>query len=129
MTLAEVREWLKTYDLFDHYYIGRSDNKQDMSLGVYNRRTSGRPVMAFGDMSSYDVTAVTLLIHGNNNARQTETKARRLFEELLGIDNLTVDDSFINLLIMQVPEPVSVGADENGIYEYVIDFDIYYTRR
>ena len=129
MTLAAVRDWLKTYDLFENYYIGRLDNKKEKSLGVYNRTSYGPPVMAFGNASSYDVKAVTLLIHWNVNARETEAAARALYDELLGLDNLTIAGTHVNYLMLQVPEPVSVGADDDGVYEYVIDFDIYFTRR
>lgn len=35
MTLANVRDFLKTIINAEHFYIGRLDNKQDKSIGVY----------------------------------------------------------------------------------------------
>ena len=34
VTLANIRDWLKSFGLFDSYYIGRLDTKKKNSLGV-----------------------------------------------------------------------------------------------
>lgn len=41
--LADVRDWLKTLGSAEHYYIGKLDAKQDKSIGVYSRATTGTP--------------------------------------------------------------------------------------
>lgn len=131
MTLAEIRDWLKTFDVAEHYYTGRLDNKQEKSLGVYSRPRSGPPVMALGGVenSSYDVKSVSLLLHWNRNARETEEAARRLWRCLFGADNVTVPSgSHIQYIQPNVPEPVAVGTDDGGIYEYVIEINIYFRR-
>ena len=35
----------------------------------------------------------------------------------------------INCIILQVPEPVDVGTDDKGVYEYVIWLDFVYQRK
>ena len=75
MTLAIIRDWLKTFGLAENYYTNRLDNKKEKSLGVYDRTISGsRPVMAIGGLqnSSYDMMPVSLLLHWNRDARETE---------------------------------------------------------
>ena len=131
MTLDEIRDWLKTFDAAEHYYIGRLDNKQEKSLGVYPLARGGAPVMAIGGIqnSSYDIKAMSLLLHWNKNARETEEAALALWERLFGAENVDVPSgSHIQYVRPTVPEPVAVGTDANGVYEYVIQLNIYFRR-
>ena len=128
MTLAEIRDWLKTLDVAESYYIGRLDNKKEKSLGIYDGKASGRPVIALGGNSSYDIKTVSLLLHWNRNKNEAENAARSLWDQLVGIHNVDVEDNYIQYLQMTVPHPVSVGTDPGGVYEYVINFNLYYRR-
>ena len=127
MTLADVRDWLKTMSAAENYYIGKLDNKKEKSLGVYSRRRAGEPVIAIGGVkkSSYEIKAISLLLHWTTNARETEAAATALFDQLVGITSLDVGDEHISYLALRVPEPQNVGTDDNGVYEYVIEFDLY----
>ena len=109
MTLAEIRDWLKTFNIAENYYIGRLENKKEYSLGVYEGAAAGRPVIAIGGIqnSSYDVRAVSLLLQVNDE---------------------DAGKNHIQYLQMTVPEPVGVGTDGSGVYEYVINFNLYYRR-
>ena len=132
MTLANIRDWLITLNMAENYYTNRQDNKKEKSLGVYHgRAASWRPVMAIGGMqnSSYDIMAVSLLLHWNRNARETEEAAQNLWACLFGAAHVDVPSgSHIQFIQPTVPEPVAVGTDEGGVYEYVIDINIYYRR-
>ena len=75
MTLAEVRDWLKTISTAEHFYIGKLDAKQDKSLGVYSRAALGQPPdIALGGLSCTKtaVKQVSILLHWNQNAKETE---------------------------------------------------------
>lgn len=131
MELHEIRDWLETLDVAEHYYIGRLDNKKEKSLGVYSRARGGTPVMAIGGVqnSSYDIKAVSLLLHWNRNARETEAAAKELWEHLFGMTDVDIPSgSHIQYIQPNVPEPVAVGTDDGGVYEYVIEINIYYRR-
>ena len=86
--LSDIRDFLKTVFKAEHYYIGKLDNKQDKSLGVYSLKQSGAPVRAIGDESTYNTISVSLLLHWNNNANETERQARSLFETLYSVKML-----------------------------------------
>lgn len=132
--LADVRDWLKQFDAAEHYYIGKLDAKKEKSLGVYSRATTGRsPGIALGGRSStkIEVKPVSLLLHWNNNARETEQAAWELYEALLEQDYFQArgtigETARVNYLRLLVPEPVDVGTDAKGVYERVIWMDIYY---
>ena len=130
MTLAEIRDWLKTFNIAENYYIGRLENKKEYSLGVYEGASAGRPVIAIGGRqnSSYDVRAVSLLLHWNRSKNESEIAARELWDKLIEVNNEDAGENHIQSLQMTVPEPVGVGTDESGVYEYVINFKLYYRR-
>lgn len=129
LTLNDIRDWLKTMGVAEHYYTGRLENKKDKSLGVYQRARSGPPVAALGLNSSYDIKAVTLLIHWNRSPAETEKAALALWQALFGKAKVEIPEgSPIQYIQPDVPEPVAVDTDENGVYEYVIDLNIYYRR-
>lgn len=114
MTLAHIRDWLKTFGIAEHYYIGKLDNKQDRSLGVYTLKGNGAPVTAIGTQSTYDIIGVSLLLHWSNNANETEVTARTLYEKLRTIKNFKINDKQIYMIELLVPEPIDVGTDDKG---------------
>jgi hypothetical protein len=160
MTLSDVRDWLKRFAvnteelqvdgeiycvatgtgdsepflllaLVEHYYIGKLDRKQNRSIGVYSRATTGeQPVTALGGLqcTGTAVKQISILIHWNNNARETDAAAQELFNMLLAAENIQIGGHQVDYLRLMVPEPVDVGTDENGVYERVIWMDIYYER-
>ena len=130
MTLADIRDWLKGFGIAEHYYIGKLDNKEDKSLGVY-QRDGGRPGIALGgyDNTKHEVKRVSILIHWNKNAKETEIAAKELYKKITSTNRPVIGDKQVYCIIMQTAEPVDVDTDDTGTYERVIWFDIYYERR
>ena len=68
---TDIREWIASLEIAedDNVYIGKLDNKQQKSIGVYNRNSSGPPNIALGglDCTSYEVRPVSLLVHWNRS--------------------------------------------------------------
>lgn len=130
ITLADIRDWLKGLEAAEHYYIGKLDNKRDKSVGVYSLNRSAPPVTAIGgaEQSTYNIKPVSVLIHWNKNADETEKAALNLFNKLLNIKNFQINGTQIYYIKLNVPEPVDVGTDEKGVYERVIEIDLYYKR-
>ena len=128
ITLSNVRDWLKTLIDAEHFYIGRLDDKQEKSVGVYTLKTSSEPLRGIGLDLSFDVIAVSVLVHWNENANETEINARNLYEKLRTIKNVTINDSKVYMIQLLVPEPIDVGTD-GTIYERVIEFKLFYERK
>lgn len=128
MTLANVRDFLKTLINAEHFYIGRLDNKLDKSVGVYTLKTSGEPLRGIGTELSYDIIAVSVLVHWNNNANDTEISARTLYNKLRTIKNVTINNCKVYLIQLLTPEPIDVGTD-NEVYERVIEMKIFFERK
>lgn len=127
--LADIRDWLKQFNIAENYSIGRIDSNKDKSIGVYQRKTSIAPIRAIGNASTYEIKPISLLIHWNKNVAETEKAAFELYKKLEAVSSLTLNNIQIYLLTLLQSEPVSVGSDDSGVFEYVIEFDIYYERK
>lgn len=130
ITLAEVRNWIKTFNAANNYYIGKIDNKQENSIGIYQRKTIDGPRVAIGgrSLASYDVKSISILIHWNKNANETEKRAQYLYNRLFEPESVVIGGTPIKMIALLQNEPVDVGTDDNNVYERVIELDLYYER-
>ena len=128
--LSEIRDWLKTFDIAENYYIGRMDGRKDKSIGVYQRGSTPHRV-CFGMPSSYQVKPVSVKIHWNKNADETEQTAYQLYQSLKAVSSSSFDINGKHIIMLKLlhSEPVDILTDEFGVYERVIEFDLYYTER
>lgn len=130
---TDVRAWIASLGIAEdqHVYIGKLDNKQQKSIGVYGRSGSGSPGIALGGLecTTYDTKRLSLLVHWTTRKAESEVAAYELFEKLRNVSNLDIGDTHINYLRLMVPEPQDVGTDEGGVYEYVIWLDLIYERK
>ena len=125
--IAEFRDYLKTLNVAQNYSIGKIDNSKDKSLGVYGGMQTPR-TEAIGKASSYNTFGFRILLHWNKNARETEESAFSLFEKIRYITDLDMSDIHVQYIDLDYDEPISIGTDENGVYEYVITGTIYYRK-
>ena len=130
ITLAEVRDWIKTFNAANNYYIGKIDNKQENSIGIYQRKTIDGPRVAIGgrSLTSYDVKSISILIHWNKNANETEKRAQYLYNRLFEAELVVIGGIPVKMIALLQNEPVDVGTDDNNVYERVIELDLYYER-
>lgn len=130
--LRGVLEWLKSLRIgFDNYYIGILDNKKDKSLGIYNLKHDMKPIIALGGLenTSYNVKKISLLVHWNKASDETESKAIELYEMIMCSKPNKIDGYTVQFIGMLTNGPIDVGRDDNGICEYVIEFEIYFKRK
>ncbi|SHK37970.1 hypothetical protein SAMN02745248_02405 [Hathewaya proteolytica DSM 3090] len=129
--LSNIRDWLKTLNnKADNYYIGKLDNKKDKSIGVYQLKNTSPPRIALGGLenTTYEVKGISILIHWNTNARETEEFSYELYEEILKQNSVVINGHRINYIELLNNEPIDVGTDEKNIYERVIELKCYYER-
>lgn len=130
--IGDVRDYIAGLGIADNtnVYCGKLDDKKNKSIGVYNNNKQ-RPVqMAVGGLnnSSYRVKSVSILVHWNTSVRDTEKTAEKLYNMLRDMNHITINDTKVFFTKMLVDEPVDVGTDDKGIFESVIELDIYYER-
>ena len=133
LKLTDVRAWIASLGITEdqHVYIGKLDNKQQKSIGVYGRSSSGPPNIALGGLeyTTCDTKRISLLVHWTRNKTESEAAAYELFEKLRSISSLDIGGTHVNYLRLMVPEPQDVGSDDNNVYEYVIWLDFIYRRK
>ena len=133
LKLTEIRQWIASLGIAEdqHVYIGKLDNKQQKSIGVYGRSGSGSPGIALGGLecTTYDTKRLSLLVHWTTRKAESEVAAYELFEKLRNVSSLDIGDTHIAYLRLMVPEPQDVGTDDGGVYEYVIWLDLIYERK
>lgn len=130
--IGDVRDYIAGLGIADNtnVYCGKLDDKKNKSIGVYNNNKQ-RPVqMAVGGLnnSSYRIKSVSILVHWNTSVRDTEKTSEQLYNMLRDMNHITINDTKVFFTKMLVDEPVDVGTDDNGIFESVIELDIYYER-
>lgn len=128
VTLADVRDYIKSFNLFTNYYVGRIDADKKNVLGVYDLRHRERHKTIGKNTQKYDVKGVSLLIHGDTNKTDTERLAIELYEALEGAENGTIAGRKINIIDLRHDAPIDVDADDSKIYEYVIEVIFYIER-
>lgn len=130
MTLAEVRDWLKTQVDCPAWYIGKIDGSKEQCIGVYNT-TGPSPRIAVGGLAntSTAVKAVSILVHWGRNANVAEQKAQEVYQALFGKRGAAIGGRRVIMFQMPQSGPINVGTDGRGIYEYVIETNILYERQ
>lgn len=130
MLLGDIRDWIETLGIGQNFYIGKLDNKKEKAIGIYQRKLSGTPDIALGGLDSTKtaIRKISILIHWNKYAHETEKAALELYEKLLKVTDLVIAGKHVDYLRLEVPEPVDVGTDDNGVYERVIWLDLIYER-
>ena len=121
ITLADVRDYLKSFNLFSGYYVGRIDANKKNVLGVYDLRNRARHETVGLNTKKYDIKGVSLLIHGDTNKTNTEKLAIKLYEALESAENGEIAGRKINIIDLQQDAPIDVDADSSKVYEYVIE--------
>ena len=124
--LADIRDWLKTLKITadDNYYIGKLNSKKDESIGVYQLKTSNE-----ANVAKILEKSVSILIHWNANAKETEQKSLEVYNKFLESRNFVINNIKVNYIRLLVPEPVDVGTDSKNIYERVIQAIFYYEKK
>ena len=128
VTLADVRDYLKSFDLFTAYYVGRIDASKKNVLGVYDLMPNRRHKTIGKGTQRYDIKGVSLLIHGDTNKTNTEKLAISLYEALESAEDGKIAGRNINIIDLQQDAPIDVDADTNNVYEYVIEVLFYVER-
>ena len=128
ITLADVRDYLKSFNLFSGYYVGRIDANKKNVIGVYDLRNRARHKTIGTNTNKYEVKGVSLLIHGDTNKTNTEKLAIKLYEALESAENGEIAGRKVNIIDLQQDAPIDVDADSSKVYEYVIEVLFYVER-
>ena len=131
MTLKDIREWIKPQiSDIKGAYIGKIDAKKESIIGVYGRTSANNKIAIGGlDNTSTWTKQISILVHWSKNCDVTEQKAQEIYDLLQRYSCQPTIVGGVNAFFKLLSdEPVFVGADDNDIFEYVIDAQLIYKR-
>lgn len=126
MTLKEVKDFMKDYIEADDWKIGSYDNTKDKTICVRNL-TSNRNKIAIGGLknTSTRCKGISIVVHWNKNPDETERIAQRVHSLFYG-NRPIINDKHVVLCEMRSDEPIFLGTDSSGVYEYTVELWINY---
>lgn len=131
MRLEEIRDWLKsTIPEFEGCIaVGAIDGNQAKYVGVYHSKNQPKPRLCLGGAAQtrYQVAAVSILVHWTNSQPRAEETARKVYDAFYGLAAVQMGDAWVVSAAPKQP-PIPVGRDQRGIYEYVVEIEIYHER-
>ena len=125
--LADIRDYIKTLEIAEYYTIGKMDNSKEKAICIYGDGYLAK-VEAFGKNSSYDIAGFRILYHGTKNLKETEQVARSLYDSLRYITDTDMGTMHVQYFDLNYAEPVFLGTDSNGVFEYIISGVVYYKK-
>lgn len=129
MTISDFKDWLKTKIDCPNWSSGGLRTTDEKAIVIYNGQAFINPMAIGGPQnSSYKGKGIRILIHWNKNVRESELKAQEVYDAINGLTNVEIANKRVIKFNMRDPEPVYLGVDDSGIYEYVIDLEIIHER-
>lgn len=126
LKLIEIADLIANSIDFESVTAGCIDTSATQTIGVYQRdETEIRECI--GGESSYQTAKVRILIHWTTNPNTAEEKAAEIAEIFSGLRDMPTAEhiiKFANSIKIR-----SIGKDEKGICEYIVDADIIYIER
>ena len=126
LTLLEVADMLAELLDFEDITAGTMDGSLSETIGVY-QRAEFTPRECVGTDSSYETAKLRLLLHWGKNPTQTEAKAVEISGLLQALRDMPTSSHTIKFADVKAVR--TIGKDEKGICEYVIDADLIYSER
>lgn len=128
MTLADIKDYLKANIECDQWYVGKRDMNKEESITVYPTTPAASRIPVGGIINtSYAVKAASVLIHWGQSATPAELKAKEVYDLLYGQQPIIGQKQVIKI-DLRTAEPVGMGTDAKGFFEYIINFLIYYKK-
>lgn len=128
MTLKKIKDYFKeTFGWTDKISTGKIDNNVDKAICFYNsNRGSYQGVIGGIANKTTNIKPITILLRYTKNQNTAEIKAQEIYDFFLE-RSFFIEDKRV-FVIMRSPEPISLGTDDNNVYEYSLELDLYIER-
>ena len=104
--------------------------KKPKSFGLYQLETKQSRQVAIGGLSATKSArkGATILVHWNESSRESENTALSLYQAIEAAANAEIGHSKVSYIELPYNEPICVGTDDHGVFEFVIDVIFHYER-
>lgn len=124
--LIEIADLIAECLVSESTTAGCIDTSVSETIGVYQREPFA-PRECVGSESSYQTAKLRILIHWSDSPATAEAKAGEVAELFEALDEKETAEHIIKFADVKAVR--SIGKDEKGICEYIVDADIIYTGR
>lgn len=126
LTLLEVADMLADVLDFDDITAGCIDTALEKTIGIY-QRDDFTPRECIGTASSYETAKLRLLIRWGKNPTEAEAEAAEIGGLMQALRDMPTSAHIIKFAVVKAVR--SIGKDEKGACEYVVDADLMYSER
>ena len=126
MTMLEIADLLAYLLETENVTAGCIDASRDKTVGVYQREPFA-PRECVGSDSSYQTSKLRILVHWSDSPADAEKKACEISELFDGFRDMETADHIIKFANVKAVR--SIGKDEKGVCEYIVDADAIYTKK
>lgn len=127
LTLSKIRDYFKNNFEFDgKITIGKIDKNEQKAICFYksDRTIPYNPTIGYN--KSTNIKPITILLRYTKNQDTAENKALDIYEFFEG--KTFFIEKKRTFIIMDFEEPINLGTDEDGVYEYSIGLNLYVER-
>lgn len=129
VTLKQIKNYFKSeFKWLDSISIGKIDNGQEKAICFYNSKRSLAYQNVVGgsvNKSTY-IKPITILLRYTKNQDSAEKKAQEIYE-FFEERTFFIESKRI-FVQMYCEEPINLGTDDNNVYEYSIELNLYVER-
>lgn len=126
MTTEAFKNWLKTMVDSPSFTIGKLDTSKTQTICVYSDLSGNPNRPAVGGASGYGSKAIRILVRWGQNFAKAEEKAQEVYKTLES--NSIINGDKTACIICNHAQPVGLGTDDKGVYEFSIDITLHYER-
>lgn len=127
MTLLELKDYFKSnFNWSESISIGKIDNNQEKAVCFYNSNRTQPYTPMLGGNKSTKVIPITILLRYTKNKNIADLMAKSIYEFF---EKRTFLINKKRVFVMMIyDDPVDLGTDDKGIYEYSFEIDFYVER-
>lgn len=107
------------------FYTGKIDNNELKALCFYNSKRQLAYETCIGGKANKTthIKPITILLRYTKNQKNAEIMAKSIFD-FYNEREFTINNKRI-FVQMEYNEPICLGTDENNVFEYSIEFNLY----
>lgn len=122
MRLKQYKDYFKaSFKWNEAISIGKIDNNKEKAICFYGSKRNLSPIKAI-DRSTYTIKPITILLRYTKNQDTAEAMAYMIYD-FFNDRTFEIEDKRV-IAQHTISDPISLGTDDNGVYEYSLEINI-----
>lgn len=128
MTLKQYKDYFKeNFKWTESISTGKIDKNREKAICFYDKRTQNYVGVIGGNKNrSTTIKPITILLRYTKNQNDAEIMAQKIYD-FFNERSFFIEEKRV-FIQMLYESPISLGTDDNNVYEYSIEFDSYEER-